>query len=114
MEDDYHRPLKSRLVTGDESWFHYHTSGKKRQSMQQKFDKSPWPKKFQTAPSAGKQIATVFWDMEDILMVEWLPQRTTVNSVIYCSILISLSENPSDSLTTMICRMVSMSWCVLS
>jgi hypothetical protein len=26
-----------------------------------------------TAPSAGKQMATVFWDTEDILMVEWLP-----------------------------------------
>jgi hypothetical protein len=26
-----------------------------------------------TALSIGKQMAAVFWDMEDILMVEWLP-----------------------------------------
>jgi hypothetical protein len=31
------------------------------------------PKKFQTAPSAGKQMATVFWDMVGIQMVEWFP-----------------------------------------
>jgi hypothetical protein len=30
---------------------------------------SSWPKKFWTAPSAGKQVATVFLDMESILMV---------------------------------------------
>jgi hypothetical protein len=54
------------------------------------------PKKFQITPSAGKQMVTVFWDTEGILMVEWLPQGTTVNSVIYCSILKHLaSQNPS-------------------
>jgi hypothetical protein len=72
--------LFARLVTGDESWFHYHTHEKKRQSMQWKHDGNPRPKKFRTASSAGKQTATVFWDKEGILMVELIPQGTTVNS----------------------------------
>jgi hypothetical protein len=36
------------------------------------------PQKFRTALSGGKQMTTAFWDMERIVMVEWLPQRTTV------------------------------------
>lgn len=53
----------AQLVTEDESWFHYQTPEKKRQSMHWKHDRSPQPKKFQIAPSAGKQMTTVFWDM---------------------------------------------------
>jgi hypothetical protein len=64
----------ARLFTGDESWFHYQTSEMKKQSMQWKNDDSPRPKKFQTVPSAGKQMVSVLWDMEDILLIEWLFQ----------------------------------------
>jgi histone-lysine N-methyltransferase SETMAR len=42
--------------------------------MQWKHDESHCPKKFQTAPYAGKQVASVFWDMESTLLIEWLPQ----------------------------------------
>jgi hypothetical protein len=83
---------------------------KERQLMQWKHDGSPRPKKFQTASSAGKWLATVFWDMEGILMVVWLPQGTTVNSVVYCSIIMS----SSSSLTATTCTVVSVSWCILS
>jgi hypothetical protein len=82
----------AKMVTGYESWFHYYTPEEKRQSMQWKHDGSSRPKKFWRAPSAGKQMATVFWDTEVILMVEWLPQGTTVNSVIYCGILTQLCQ----------------------
>jgi hypothetical protein len=45
----------ARLVNVDGSWFHYQTSVVKRQSMRWKHDDSPCPKKFQTAPFAGKE-----------------------------------------------------------
>jgi hypothetical protein len=50
------------------------------------------PKTFWTAPSAGKHMATVLWNVEGILMVECLPQATTANSVIKCGILIHLCQ----------------------
>jgi hypothetical protein len=79
--------------------------------MQQKHGRSPWHKKFQTAPSAGKQMAKVFGDIKQILMVEWLPQSTAVNNVIYSGILTSLLENPSNSVTS--CRVMSMLVCTI-
>jgi hypothetical protein len=68
--------------------------------MQWKHDGSPQSKKFQTAPSAGKQMAVVFLDMEGILVMEWLPHGTTVNSVIYCSILTCLCQKIQDEGST--------------
>jgi histone-lysine N-methyltransferase SETMAR len=81
--------LIARLVTGDESWFHCQNPEIKRQSVQWKHD-SPCPKKFQTAPSAGKQMASVFWDIEGILLIEWLPHGQTINSEMYCNTLTCL------------------------
>jgi hypothetical protein len=39
-------------------------------------------------------MAMVFWDMEGILMVEWLPEGTTANGVDYCGILTRLCHLP--------------------
>ena len=33
---------------------------------------SPRPKKFKTQPSAGKVIATVFWDAHGVIMLDFL------------------------------------------
>jgi hypothetical protein len=49
------------IVTGDKSWFYYYIPKKKRQW---KWDISHRLKKFWTAPTAGKQMAMVFWDLE--------------------------------------------------
>ena len=57
-EDDF----LSRLVTVDETWVHYHEPENKAQSHQSVWPASPRPKKFKTQPSAGKVMATVFWD----------------------------------------------------
>jgi hypothetical protein len=56
--------------------------------MQWKRDDSLCPKKFRTAPYAGKQMASVFWDMEgDTFLIEWLPQGQTIHSGFYCNAL---------------------------
>lgn len=62
--------LFGRLVNVDGSWFHYQTSVAKRQSMRWKHDDSPCPKKFQTAPFAGKQRTSVIRDMKGILLIK--------------------------------------------
>ena len=44
----------------------------------------PWslrPKKFKTQPSAGKVMATVFWDAEGVIMVDFLSMRSTITGL---------------------------------
>ena len=48
--------------TVDETWVHYYEPENKAQSRQSVGPGSPRPKKLKTQPSAGKVMATVFWD----------------------------------------------------
>ena len=43
---------------------------------------SPRPKKFKTQPSAGKVMATVFWDAKGVFVLDFLPKRSTITSVL--------------------------------
>jgi hypothetical protein len=58
-----------RIVTGDETWIHHYDPESKQESMQWKHKGSPPPKKFKVQHSAGKVMATVFWDSEGILLI---------------------------------------------
>jgi hypothetical protein len=53
-------------------------------------------KKFKTKPSAKKQkkktMATMFWDCEGLLLCEFLPPKTTINSDKYRETLEKLRE----------------------
>ena len=50
---------------------------------------SPRPKKFKTQPSAGKVMATVFWDWDakGVIMLDFLPKRSTITGVYYANLL---------------------------
>ena len=65
-------------------WVHYHEPENKAQSHQWVGPGSPRPKKFKTQPSAGKVMATVFWDAKGIIMLDFLPKRSTITGV-YCA-----------------------------
>ena len=52
----------NRTVTHDEMWEHHSDPKSKRQSMVWRHVGSPPPKKFKVILSAGKVMATVFWD----------------------------------------------------
>ena len=73
----------SRIVTGDETWIHHWDPNTKQESMQWKHVHSPPPKKFRTQPSAGKVTATIFWDCKGVLLVDYLPQKTTMAGQYY-------------------------------
>ena len=73
-----------RLVTVDETWVHYYEPGNKAQSRQWVGPGSPRPKKFKMQPSAGKVMAIVFWDAKDVIMLDFLPKRSTITGV-YCA-----------------------------
>ena len=63
---------------------------------------SPRPKKFKTQPSAGKVMATVFWDAKGVIM-DFLPKRSTITGVYYANLLdqlrTAIREKPRDKLS---------------
>jgi histone-lysine N-methyltransferase SETMAR len=44
-------------------------------------------KKKKTVPSAGKFMATVFWDSQEIILIRYLEKDKTVNGASYSSLL---------------------------
>ena len=76
-----------RLVTVDETWVHYYEPENKTQSHQWVGPGSPRPKKFKTQPSAGKVMATIFLDAKDVIMLDFLPKRSTKTAVYYANLL---------------------------
>ena len=70
-----------RLVTVDETSVQYYEPDSKAQSRQWIGPGSPRPKKFKTQPSAGKVMATVLWDAKGIIMLDFLPKRSTITGV---------------------------------
>ncbi|KAI6648266.1 Histone-lysine N-methyltransferase SETMAR-like [Oopsacas minuta] len=77
------RGLEEGVVMGDETWFHYYEPESKTQSKQWKRRDEPVPIKAKAGKSAGKRMATVFWDREGIIYLDWLPEKTTINSDYY-------------------------------
>ena len=69
----------SRIVTRDETWVHHYEPESKRSSMEWRHPTSPRVKKFKSQHSAGKIMATVFWDIEGVILVDFMPKGTTIN-----------------------------------
>lgn len=82
--------LLSRIVTGDETWVHHSTPETKQQSMVWKTTDEEAPKKAKVILSAGKIMATVFWDARGILLIEFLGKGETINAERYCETLTKL------------------------
>ena len=81
-----------RVVTGDETWVHYWTPETKEASKQWKTRDEPTPVKFKEQPSAGKVMATVFWDRQGVLLVEYLADRSTLTQDTYFDTLMKLRD----------------------
>ena len=62
-------------MTVDETWVHYYEPENKAQSRQWVRPGSSRPKKFKTQPSAGKAVATVYWDAKGIIMLGLFTQE---------------------------------------
>ena len=76
----------SRLVTVDETWVHYYEPENKAQSRQWVGPGSPRPKKFKTQTSAGKVMATVFWDAQGV-MLDFVAKKSTITGAYYANLL---------------------------
>ena len=82
-EDDF----LSRLVIVDETWVHKNEPENKAQSRQSVGPGSLRPKKFKTQPSAGKVMATVFWDAQCVIMMDFLAKKSIITGAYYANLL---------------------------
>ena len=64
----------------------------KMESMLWKHKTSPTPKMFRVEKSAGKVMATVFWDEKGLLLLEFMPQKTTITGQTYANTITALRE----------------------
>ena len=72
-----------RVVTQDETWVHHCDPESKMQSKQWKHLGSPPPKKFKSFHSAAKVIASIFWDSQGVIMIDYLEQGRMINGAYY-------------------------------
>jgi hypothetical protein len=82
----------SRTVTGDETWVYHYTPQSKAESMTWKHPHSSVKMKFKTVQSPGKAMATVFWDVHGVLLVDFTPPGSTINAAAYEETLKRLKE----------------------
>jgi len=83
---------RARLVTMDETWLYHYDPETKQQSMEWRHSGSPHPKKFRVQKSAGKVLASIFWDQDGILLIDYLPKGQTINAKYYSSLLVKLKN----------------------
>jgi len=65
-----------RIVTGDETWVHYHQPETKEESKERHHTSSPKLKKFRTRQSAGKVTLTLFLDERGLILEHYMPRGT--------------------------------------
>ena len=78
----------SRLLAMDEKWLHHYDPEAKQQSMEWRHNDSPRPKKFRVQKSAGKFLASTFWDQDGILLIDYLPKSQTIKAEYYSPLLV--------------------------
>lgn len=76
-----------RFVTVDETWIHHYTPETKQQSKQWISPGESAPKKAKTVPSAGKVMATVFWDSQGVIHIDFLQKGRTITGQYYSDLL---------------------------
>jgi len=72
----------SRLGTMDETWLYHYEPEIKQQSIEWRHSGSIRPKKFRVQKSAGNVLASIFWDQDGILHIDYLPKGHTINASI--------------------------------
>jgi len=76
----------------DETWLYHYNPETKQQSWEWQHSGSPRPKKFRVQKSAGRVLASIFWDQDGILLIDYLPKGHTINAECYSSLLVQLKN----------------------
>jgi histone-lysine N-methyltransferase SETMAR len=89
-KNDFVRRFITRTM--DETWIHHYTPESKQQSKHWTEGSCSAPKKISSVPSAGKVMASVFWDAEGILCIDYLEKGKTITGEYYFNLLTRLDE----------------------
>jgi len=76
----------------EETWLYHYDPQTKQLSMEWRQSSSPRPKKFRVQKSAGKVLASIFWDQDGVLLNDYLPKDQTINAEYYSSLLVQLKN----------------------
>jgi len=71
----------------DETWLYHYDPKTKQKSMEWRHSGSPRPKKFRVQKSAS-----IFWDQNGIILIDYLPNGQTINAEYYSSLLVQLKD----------------------
>jgi len=85
--------LLNSIITCDETSVFTYDPETKRQSMQWKSTSSPRPKKTRMSRSKFKAMLIVFFDIQGVVIAEWIPSGQTVNQQYYNEVLMKLREH---------------------
>jgi GrpB-like predicted nucleotidyltransferase (UPF0157 family) len=85
-----------RFITMDETWIHHYTPESKQQSKQWTEAGCSAPKKTRSVPSSGKVMASVFWDAEGILFIDYLEKGKPITREYYSNLLTRLDKKIRD------------------
>ena len=67
----------------DETWLYHYDPETKQESMEWRHSGSHRPQKLRVQKSAGKVLASSFWDQDGILLIDYLPKGETINAEYY-------------------------------
>ena len=81
-----------KYMTMEETWIQHFTSESNRQSAEWTAAGESRPKWPKTQTSAGKVLASVFWDVRGILFIDYLEKGRAINSEYYIILLVLLKE----------------------
>ena len=81
-----------KIITRDETWIYQCDPESKKQSKQWLPCGSSGPIKFKSQKLAQKVIATVFWDLEGLILIDYLKNQRTITGVCYAEVLIKLKD----------------------
>lgn len=81
-----------RVVTVDEIWIQYYTFETTQQSKHRTFSDKSASKKAKSVLSAGKIMATIFWDSKGIILLEFLEKGSTITGQYYSELLDRFDE----------------------
>jgi histone-lysine N-methyltransferase SETMAR len=79
-----------RFITVDETWILHYTPESKQRSKQWTEAGCSGPKKTRSVPSARKVMASVFWDTEGILFIDYREKGKTITGEYYFNLLTRL------------------------
>jgi len=77
----------SEFLTVNETWIHHFDPESKVHRMALKHASSPPPRKFRVLASARKVMATVFWDAEGIVVIDYLVHGSTITGTYYADLI---------------------------